>query len=634
MSRIALLPVLVLLLCINGITAVVAAEPAEALSQIQWLEDRENRYPDLQALQAGSPSWQPLQGRVFSAGFNNRPHWFRLSIEPVTGKGTTKRYLQLPEPMVNEVDLYFQHEGRPVVHHDLGTEHPFFQRPLAHPHFVAPVILSRTSATNVYIRMRTNGSLQFEPVLWHPDDFVEATRIASLKNGFYYGAMLIMILYNLFIYFVVRDRSYLYYISFVASFTLFQAALLGDAYQFLWPGLPVVQGTAIAFLIAMMNLSALAFTRSFLNLAREWPNARRLVDLMMGISALLLPLALWLEYALSIRLVTGYGLLLMVVILVISVRRWTAGSHHARYFVLAWVALLLGTMALNLSKWGVLPWNAVTANAAQIGALAEVVLLSFALGDRIRIERLQRFAAQQQALYSARQAQSAQQAMLESQEKANLELEQRVGERTHELEEALTDLERANQRLETLSQTDQLTGLGNRYLFVERFEEEYRRARRKNHSLALILLDIDHFKDYNDRYGHQAGDDCLVEISRALAEAVARAGDTLARYGGEEFIVLLSDTDREGACIVAERLRQVVASTPVSVDGKRLSLSVSLGVAACIPGHGEDREELIQRCDKALYEAKNAGRNRVRAWPLEEDQPLEPGPREPDGETL
>ncbi len=332
---------------------------------------------------------------------------------------------------------------------------------------------------------------------------------------------------------------------------------------------------------------------------------------MLAISCLLLVLTLWVPYSQIIRLVSLQGLLIMGVVLFISSRMWIKGFRHARYFVLAWVAVLLGTSALALSKFGVLPWNAFTANGAQIGAVIEVLLLSFALGDRITQERAARFQAQKEALESSRRAQDAQEKLLETQKSVNEELEVRVGERTRELEATLKELETVNRFLKDVSSTDQLTRLYNRHHFVNRYHEEYRRAQRQQSPLSVIMLDIDHFKNFNDTYGHIAGDDCLKMVADALNSCISRAGDTLARYGGEEFIVLLSNTNIEGARVVGERLRAAVGAVRFRIEGEVVPVTVSVGVAEIIPKDFRNAERVIQLSDEALYEAKEQGRNRV-----------------------
>jgi diguanylate cyclase (GGDEF)-like protein len=164
--------------------------------------------------------------------------------------------------------------------------------------------------------------------------------------------------------------------------------------------------------------------------------------------------------------------------------------------------------------------------------------------------------------------------------------------------------------LRLLATRDELTGLLNRRAFDQALAEEEERVRRFQRSLAVVLLDIDHFKRINDGHGHAAGDGVLKEVSRRLAAGV-RSVDRLARYGGEEFAVLVPEADARGACAVAERLVERVAAEPVMLpDGTALRVTISAG---CAEGTGEGvrRERLVEAADRALYAAKAAGRNRA-----------------------
>lgn len=174
-------------------------------------------------------------------------------------------------------------------------------------------------------------------------------------------------------------------------------------------------------------------------------------------------------------------------------------------------------------------------------------------------------------------------------------------------------LKRQTDLLRSLSFLDGLTGIANRRRLDETMAREWRRCARARAPLSLILLDVDHFKPFNDHYGHQAGDECLRAVAEVLAEQMKRPSDVAARYGGEEFVCLLPDTDEEGALQVAERLREAVvrlgiphASSPIAPH-----LTVSLGVATAFPASGGSREELTQLADQMLYRAKRGGRNRV-----------------------
>lgn len=190
----------------------------------------------------------------------------------------------------------------------------------------------------------------------------------------------------------------------------------------------------------------------------------------------------------------------------------------------------------------------------------------------------------------------------------NRTLEARVQERTARLDALNADL----QRLATI---DALTGLLNRRVFFERALPAFSRSRRQHDALAVLMIDVDHFKALNDTHGHQAGDAVLCQVARALA-APLRAEDLIARYGGEEFVVLASDADAPAAQALAQRLCDAVAALPPPGDGSAGpgAITVSIGVAALTPAD-DTLAQLIKRADDALFEAKRTGRNRVQLAP-------------------
>jgi diguanylate cyclase (GGDEF)-like protein len=187
----------------------------------------------------------------------------------------------------------------------------------------------------------------------------------------------------------------------------------------------------------------------------------------------------------------------------------------------------------------------------------------------------------------------------------------------HELEAAKASLEEMNHELERLAFQDSLTGLGNRRLFDAALTAEFERAIRAATPLSLIMVDVDYFKRYNDRYGHPAGDNCLRQLGETLKGTGTRPGDVAVRYGGEELAVLLSDTDEAGAAATAERFRLAVVARGIPHEGNPAHLvTVSVGVAGCYPGQdSHSKESLLASADKALYAAKAAGRNQVSRLP-------------------
>jgi two-component system, cell cycle response regulator len=194
----------------------------------------------------------------------------------------------------------------------------------------------------------------------------------------------------------------------------------------------------------------------------------------------------------------------------------------------------------------------------------------------------------------------------------------RVGTRIVRLQRALAEridqLEVFNQRLEVLSLEDKLTGIPNRRALDEALEREWRRCLRAKSPFAAIMIDIDSFKNFNDSYGHQEGDECLRKIAKALWSCIHRASDFLGRYGGEEFMVLLPGVDCDGASIVANHLRAVVQALGIKHENCRSKIglcTISLGVALEIPSSNSSIEDLIAHADAALYRAKELGGNQT-----------------------
>jgi len=196
---------------------------------------------------------------------------------------------------------------------------------------------------------------------------------------------------------------------------------------------------------------------------------------------------------------------------------------------------------------------------------------------------------------------------------SNIGLEQRVRERTRELENTNRELSDANRKLESFARLDGLLGIANRKCFDERFEQEWARCRREEASLGLLMIDVDHFKRFNDAYGHPAGDRCLQAIAGAAVSLMYRPGDLVARYGGEEFAVILPGTGLPGARHkAAEICRHVEAlGIPHRDNGAAGCVTVSIGAAATIPREGSSAEALLTQADAALYRAKGLGRNQV-----------------------
>ena len=189
------------------------------------------------------------------------------------------------------------------------------------------------------------------------------------------------------------------------------------------------------------------------------------------------------------------------------------------------------------------------------------------------------------------------------------ELAARIGVHL-KLRKLQAELLRANTELQRLTQIDPLTEVANRRHLNERLEEEWMRSRRYERPMSLGMLDIDHFKKLNDNFGHPAGDHALIEVAKVI-KATLRRHDFVARYGGEEFVMVLPETPADRALLAFERVRANIESAEITFEGKRLPVTVSLGVASCPHQLLTKGQDLITLADTALYDAKRSGRNRV-----------------------
>lgn len=502
----------------------------------------------------------------------------------------------------------------------VGMLHPVENRYKPSRHLAFPLALPEQQPVQVFMAIQAPNLVALPLEIVSEKHFGEDSNLELLVLSMVLGAMAVMSLYNLMLYLVLRDRPYLFYCTYVGYALLFLAGATGIGPYYLWPGQPWLLEHGTLTFACLAFLSATLFVRTFLELHRYSPLLLHTNTVLQGIWAMLAVIFMFANtpelFAVLAVMSIGTSLIGLGTALYIALKR----SIPAMIFSVAWSALFLGTLIFSLMLAGVLPFNFYTAYAQIFGMVVELVLLSFALAYRIRLDQASREQAQAESLNMAvrvikerTQRLDAQKQMLELQQNLNEQLETQVAQRTRQYEEAMDKLEDANSNLLRLSMTDPLSKVSNRRSFDEIVVKECRRAYRTQQPMAVILLDIDHFKAINDTYGHGVGDHCIRQVAQALDRVVSRAGDLLARYGGEEFVYVLPATTETQALAVAERSRELVEALSISREGIGLSLTISAGVAAWVPAAEEDYTDLIATADKALYRAKAAGRNRVKA---------------------
>ncbi|SDT93873.1 diguanylate cyclase (GGDEF) domain-containing protein [Pseudomonas pohangensis] len=539
----------------------------------------------------GHPHTQPL-----AYGTTATPYWFRFRLQNPTDQAL-QRIIELDFPRISDVQLHIPLADGGYQSELTGAAKPFSTRPYANRNFVFPVTLPPHSEQTYYFRLQSNTDLLVPAQIWSTEAFQAHERKDYMTQAWYYGIATAMGLFNLLLFIALREKIYLIYVIFAATTVVTFAAFFGLAHEFLWPGAGIWAEKAMS-ITAVMQASIFAiFTRHMLSTPIRVPRLDRLLITVVGVMLLLLfgDLA-----SLPGAFVLGQIFVLCVYLLIFGIAFYCVlkRQRSAYFFVIAFTFYLLGVITYTLTAMGILAHNGFTANAGQIGSGLEMLLLAFALADRFNMIRREKILAQEEALNSKQE-------LLDSVRLSERQLEARVIQRTEELSAAM-------RKLKELSVTDGLTGIANRRQFDVVLGNEWKRAERTGTPLALALLDVDHFKKFNDRYGHLEGDECLKTVAQILTQNVSRPAELVARYGGEEFAFIVPNTNGHHAAQLAEKICAALCAHNIAhADSAVGYLTVSIGVASVIPRPDASPETLIKAADNALYRAKADGRNQV-----------------------
>ncbi len=617
-----------------GLAAPAAAQspdPADALvlaaggdafpagSRAWYLEDSDGTLTLADVLrETNRTRFAPVGAATPNFGFTNSAYWLRLVLRPQAG-AASRWFLDVGYPPLDRVEVHDPVRGAGgVVRYrarESGDRIPFADRPMAATDHVFPLDLEPGKSHEVYVRVSNAGSLTV-PLRVLSEAGLDRHRA---RDGFvlalFFGAALALALYNLLLWTSLRDRTYLLYVGFVAAAGMAYFCYNGLAHQFLWPDATSWNNVAPMFFAYLTVALAALFSHRFLRLDRYAARLDRVgpaIALLCTGGALA---SLWEPaYPLAAR---AYSVITLLLTAWACVAGWISlrgGYRPARWYVAAWAVMLAGVAAFSLRGLNVVPGSFFSLYGMQIGAAIEMLLLSFAMADRIQLAQAEADRMQAAALATLKDTVEVRERALEASRRAEQDMETLVAERVQELasvnrklEEEIFERRRAEELLRRMAHHDSLTGLPNRALLKDRFGMAASAAKRNGTHLALLVIDLDEFKAINEEHGHDTGDDLLVGIARLLQTRM-REMDTIARLGGDEFAVLVSDlsSPREAAR-VAEKVLAIL-SQPVRVSANRsVNVSASIGIAV----HGVDGtsvEALLKRAEASMYTAKEAGR--------------------------
>ncbi|AAZ98646.1 Putative diguanylate cyclase (GGDEF domain) [Thiobacillus denitrificans ATCC 25259] len=528
--------------------------PAAVGRATTFLQEQQGRLEWRAALAAARAGrFAPGSSPVLNFGIGAAPAWIHFTVDNPS-KAVAQRRLSIETAWLDRIEVFVVQQGRLVAHRLAGDRLPYAAREVVGRYFVFDTVFA-PGASDVLIRIETPDPMVIPLYLQSSEAAAARQTRQELSYGAVYGFLFALLVYNAILYASLGGARYISYAFYLAMFMLMNIAYTGHGYAWLWPESTVWQQWSNPVLMYLYGAAGLLFAVRFLDLGVFFPRVRRAVfvysaafgtALVAAVAAGRQVAALWVSFS-FVFLFTG----LMLALGLIAVR---AGQKPARYFLIAALAAMVGAALTTLSTWGFVPHNAWTFRAVEVGMLFDATLLALALAYQFRV-------GQEQQL-----------------------------------------------RAEQLAQLDPLTGLNNRRAFYGMTAAAWSNALRHAHATSVLLLDIDHFKQINDRYGHAEGDAVLKTVAGALKQSV-RQGDVLARWGGEEFIVFLPETGLRDAALLAERLRVSIAA--LSVTGRVGTMAVTASIGVAERADHATLDSLIAAADACLFASKQQGRNRV-----------------------
>mgnify|MGYP003384706607 CR=1 FL=1 len=478
----------------------------------------------------------------------------------------------------------------------------------------AQVTIPPYSQVTAYLTIESFTQLRSSAVIYSTEAYVDASGKLQFQQGVAIGGVLCLSIAFMLLFFATNNMSILILCGYFLSNTMLLAAMLGVNLYYLFPHLPELVGIEIPLLISTSAIFLLVFTSQLFNLKSKSPNIYQIIRISFWGLLLYMPLSIQLSVVdnISISMAINVIVIFSLMMLGLYLHKHALRLALLFAFVMA-VQLFLVLVAIVSVNWYDIGFVAHRNLFYGVTFWLNSLLVTFILSRQYRYQLAVKHEAQRQALASAVASERSQEELLKLQSQSQEELEDRVQERTLELNIALQELEEANHELEQKNTLDELTGLFNRRYYDQKILAEYRRSKRNLTPLSLVLIDIDHFKAVNDTYGHLAGDQCLVWLSQYIKESLKRSTDMAFRYGGEEFCLILPDTDSKGAMALAETLRKNLAKQGFDYKGINIALTISNGIYTYQQQENVMPEQIFAGADKALYQAKHNGRNQTQA---------------------
>tara|TARA_R110002153_G_scaffold32537_2_gene98440 strand:+ start:32244 stop:34139 length:1896 start_codon:yes stop_codon:yes gene_type:complete len=578
------------------------------VQDIEHLVDTKKQYSISNILSISDNVWQQQNQDLTSLDMSNELHWFKFTLNNLDPSQSW--LLEIDYALLDSINLWFVQDNKVLTEYMVGDSLIYAQRAVDHENFLFP-LPTNAQSVEVYLSAYSKGMMRLPLNIWQQQDYLGFASKNGLIMGGFLGLMLAMGLSNLLFFITTRSPTFLVYAGYVIFLALTLSTLQGIGYRYIWSNSPWFQQHAIGIFANLTVCLSIIFCDLLLNVRAYSTRLSKILKM----SAFAFLLGLVISLFISLQVFIKVFLLMFcasgVLLLAVAIWLWIKGLAIAGYYTLAWAILIVSGFVLSLDALNIVNVNMPSYYLLMIGAAIETVLLALILAISHNQQRQTLLDTQAELLNQERQVQHAQKDMLALQENATEDLEYKVQERTLELEIALRELSETNRELQQKNTLDALTGIRNRSYFDKKYQAEVRRSRREQTQLSVVMMDIDHFKNVNDQYGHLVGDECIRAVAHTLEKALKRPSDDVCRYGGEEFALILPSTNLEGALTLVEQLRNEIEKTTIQAENVSVNITISAGIGTAIADLNQEEDIILALADRQLYAAKNAGRNNV-----------------------
>jgi len=322
--------------------------------------------------------------KMLNLGITNTPYWFKLEFTLSNKKPVHSWWLKIDYPPLDYIDVYLYDKNNKLLSlSNTGELRPFINRSVADPAFIEELRLTKEGDYTVYLRIQTEGALQVPIKIINSNKLIEEQYSPILLSGLYYGLFIIILLYNIILYFYTKDKNYLLYITFVTIFVFYQLSLDGIGIAFIWGEYPWIVGHASPLGASGFAILAIVFARSFLH-TYKYKALDKLLKVLLYLTYSILLAVFFLPYHYVIQAIGAFAIIVPLALIIAGFTALEDGYRPARFYVLGWVMFLLGCILFSLNKFALIGGFEYMSRAMQIGSAIEMILLSWALGDRIK----------------------------------------------------------------------------------------------------------------------------------------------------------------------------------------------------------------------------------------------------------